>query len=50
MTIRSDYRGIQAKQINHISIKTLVDQCVLSDAMLNNILGGIAFLNLMVII
>lgn len=38
-----DYRGIQAKQINYISIKTLVDHHVLSDAMLNNILGGIAF-------
>lgn len=39
-----DFRGIQAKQINYMSIKNLVDNHILSDTMLNNILGGVAFL------
>lgn len=39
-----DFRGIQAKQINYVSIKNLIDNHILSDTMLNNILGGVAFL------
>lgn len=41
-----DPRGIQAKQINRVTIKELMNGDYISDTMINNILGGIAFYDL----
>lgn len=38
-----DFRGIKAKQLDRIRLKELFEEDIASDAMLNNILGAVAF-------
>lgn len=38
-----DFRGIKARQMDRIRIKEILNDELFSDAMMNNILGGIAF-------
>lgn len=41
-----DYRGIKAKQMDRIGLKDLFEEDIASDAMMNNILGAVAFYEL----
>lgn len=38
-----DFRGIKAKQLDRIRLKDLFEEDIASDAMMNNILGAVAF-------
>lgn len=38
-----DFRGIRAKQIERVRLKDMLEEDIASDAMMNNILGAVAF-------
>ena len=38
-----DLRGIKARQLERLHIKELLNENIVSEAMLNNIMGGVAF-------